>query len=83
MLLNYGLILDNQPLLVIERQDRDKYIDMEAKQDISSLMDYAKEKLSQERQDMENFYQTEERQVIFEKQQWEKIKNGELKLPHN
>ena len=81
MLINYGLIMDHQPLLVIERNDRDHYIDLEAEEDVQGLMTYAKQKLAQEREDMENFYIIAERQAKFEKEQWQKIQNGTLALP--
>ncbi|RND41242.1 Fic family protein [Lacticaseibacillus paracasei] len=78
MLINYGLILDHQPLLVIERKDREHYIDLEAREDVNGLMAYAKEKIAVERQDMENFYVVAERQAKFEQAQWRKIRQQGL-----
>jgi len=81
MLINYGLVLEQAPLLVIERNDRNQYIQFENNRDVQGLVGYAKEKLSSEQERMENFYKTAEKQEQFEKEQWKKINNGELKTP--
>lgn len=81
MLINYGLILEQAPLLVIERNYRDQYIQFETNQDVKGLVNYAKEKLTNEQERMDNFYQTAKKQRQFEKEQWEKIDNGETELP--
>ncbi|MDN6639752.1 MAG: Fic family protein [Tetragenococcus sp.] len=81
MLINYGLILEQTPLLVIERNYREQYIQFEENQDVKELVNYAKEKLASEQERMDNLYKTAMKQKQFEKEQWKKIDNGQLKAP--
>lgn len=70
MLINYGLVLKKEPILVIERKNRDEYIQYEVNEDVPGLVKYAKNKLTNERERMLNFYQTAERIKAFQKKEF-------------
>jgi hypothetical protein len=70
MLINYGLVLKKEPILVIERKNRDEYIQYEVNEDFLGLVKYAKNKLVNERERMLNFYQTAERIKVFQKKEF-------------
>lgn len=70
MLINYGLVLKKEPILVIERKNCDEYIQYEVNEDVPGLVKYAKNKLANERERMLNFYQTAERIKEFQKKEF-------------
>lgn len=55
-----------QPLLIIARQDRSKYISYLQNNDIDSLFDYAKQKLTQEQKRLHAFQVESQKQREFE-----------------
>lgn len=73
MLINYGLVLKHEPLLVIERENRDEYIRYEVNEDVSGLVKYAQQKLAPEKERMLNFYQTAEQIEKFQKQEEKRL----------
>lgn len=64
--INYLLMKMRQPLLIIARQDRSKYISYLQNNDIDSLFDYAKQKLTQEQKRLHAFQVESQKQRKFE-----------------
>lgn len=66
ILINYLLIKMKQPLLIIARQDRSKYISYLQNNDIDGLFNYAKQKLTQEQKRLHTFQVESKKQSDFE-----------------
>lgn len=81
VLLNYELIKDNQPLIVIEKDMREQYIVFEENQDIKGFLSYATRLLSEEKKRMDDINIVYSKQKKFEEKQLEKIEI-ELRKQH-
>ncbi|MCT7887231.1 MAG: Fic family protein [Lactobacillus crispatus] len=65
-LINLELAKNEMPFLIIEKDDKAQYITYEADQDITSLTQYAKQKLTEEQKRYEIFEQNYQAQKDFD-----------------
>lgn len=65
------------PFLVIAREDRPEYVNFLADNDIDKFVDYAENKLKEEKKRRDSFNLEAQKQAEFEKQQFEMLKKKE------
>lgn len=74
LLINFELAKRNMPFLVIAREDRPEYVNFLADNDIDKFVDYAENKLKEEKKRRDSFNLEAQKQAEFEKQQFEMLK---------
>ena len=74
LLINFELAKKNMPFLVIAREDRPEYVNFLADNDIDKFVDYAENKLKEEKKRRDSFNLEAQKQAEFEKQQFEMLK---------
>ena len=65
MLMNYSLLQEGFPPLIIEKETKATYIELLAKQDLNGFMSFANEILSKEQRRMQAFENMKEEQINF------------------
>ena len=66
MLMNYSLLQEGFPPLIIEKETKATYIDLLAKQDLSELVSFAKEILTKEQKRMRAFHNMDQEKISYE-----------------
>lgn len=74
LLINFELAKKNMSFLVIAREDRPEYVNFLADNDIEKFVDYAENKLKEEKKRRDSFNLEAQKQAEFEKQQFEMLK---------
>ena len=66
MLMNYSLLQEGFPPLIIEKETKATYIEILAKQDLNSFLSFAKEILAKEQRRMQSFQNMAREQIKYE-----------------
>ena len=66
VLINYSLLQEGFPPLIIEKEAKATYVELLAKQDISGFLSFAKEILAKEQKRMQAFQNMSEEQIKYE-----------------
>ena len=65
VLINYSLLQEGFPPLIIEKEAKATYVELLAKQDISGFLSFAKEILAKEQKRMQAFQNTDQEQIKY------------------
>lgn len=66
MLMNYSLLQEGFPPLIIEKETKATYVELLAKQDVSGFLSFAKEILEKEQKRMQSFQNMEQERIKYE-----------------
>ena len=66
MILNYSLLQQGFPPLIIEKETKATYIELLAKQDLNGFMSFANEILSKEQKRMQSFQNMNQEQIKYD-----------------
>jgi len=66
MLMNYSLLQEGFPPLIIEKETKATYVELLAKQDVSGFLSFAQEILAKEKKRMQSFQNMSEEQIKYE-----------------
>ena len=66
MLMNYSLLQEKLPPLIIEKETKATYIELLAKQDLNGFMSFAKDILAKEKKRMQAFQNMDRDQIKYE-----------------
>ena len=66
MVLNYSLLQQGFPPLIIEKETKATYIELLAKQDLRGFMSFAQEILAKEQKRMQAFYNMDNEKISYE-----------------
>lgn len=66
MVLNYSLLQQGFPPLIIEKETKAEYIEFLANQDVEGFFQFAKERLDKEQKRMQVFQNMDEEQIKYD-----------------
>ena len=66
VLINYSLLQEGFPPLIIEKEAKATYVELLAKQDISGFLSFAKEILAKEQKRMQAFQNMNQEKILYE-----------------
>ena len=66
MLMNYSLLQEGFPPLIIEKETKATYVELLAKQDVSGFLSFAKEILAKEQRRMQSFQNMDQEQIKYD-----------------
>ena len=66
MLMNYSLLQEGFPPLIIEKETKATYVELLAKQDVSGFLSFAKEILAKEQKRMQAFQNRDQEKILYE-----------------
>ena len=66
MLMNYSLLQEGFPPLIIEKETKATYVELLAKQDISGFMSFAKKILDKEQKRMQAFQNMDQEKIKYD-----------------